>query len=188
MKKHSFVIVFASLVLMLVGAVLVAAQDDAASPNNLCDEGQLWGDGRCNIPEFEGATERAWQCGWYMARVLYEDWSTDQVPADCSTIVPTGGSELCRSLDDELETSASLCLRSDQTGTLSASGDDSLVLVRLVQNEPATPEDCPATEGYTVVTVVPTTFFESFYTAQELESQPGLGLMPFACLYMADTP
>ncbi|MCL4251332.1 MAG: hypothetical protein KJ065_24490 [Anaerolineae bacterium] len=182
MYRRSFVIVFVLVALLGLFVGVAAAQDDATAPDNLCDEGQIWGDGRCNSSPLAGGSERAWECGWYQARVLYQGWSNEQIPDYCVNFDLPGVDQLCRSLADSLNANATLCLRSDQTGAVSAPGEDTLVFLRFLQNEARAPQACPAIDGYAVVTVLPASFFESFYTPQELYSE--LGLLPSACLYM----
>ncbi|MCA9906169.1 MAG: hypothetical protein KC547_20080 [Anaerolineae bacterium] len=182
MRKRSFILVLSLVALLGLWVGTAGAQDDATVPDNLCDEGQLWGDGRCTAAQVPGGSERAWECGWYLAHVHYQGWSNDQIPEYCVNYDLPGINQLCRSLEDSLNATATLCLRSDQTGDVTAPRERTLVLLRFLQNDAHAPEACPAIDGYSVVTVLPASFFESFYTTQELYTE--LSLLSSACLYM----
>ncbi|MCU0464521.1 MAG: hypothetical protein MUF38_08105 [Anaerolineae bacterium] len=83
--------VLSLLVLVVLSAVVVLAQDDAGSPNNPASNeranacytgGSL--EGKCDWPT-EAETEWAWTCGWYIIRA--EANPTSYVPATCNFFV-----------------------------------------------------------------------------------------------------
>lgn len=183
MNRRYLVLVIAALALMLVAVGLAAAQD-APPPDNLCDEGQLWDDGRCNIPQYEGATELAWECGWYMAHILYQGMSVEDMPDQCAHLVQAGIAEICRTLEEAPELIATICLRADQTGSMSIPIEDLLILIRFIPIMPLGPEDCPVIPGYVPMSPLETSMLELWFTPDELYNQ--LHLLPYGCLYLPE--
>ncbi|MCA9906168.1 MAG: hypothetical protein KC547_20075, partial [Anaerolineae bacterium] len=175
MNRRYLALVLALLALMLISVGLAAAQD--APPENLCDQGQLWDDGRCQIPQYEGATELAWECGWYMAHILYQGMSIEAMPDQCAHLIQAGIAEICRTVDEGPELIATLCLRADQTATMSIPFEDLVILIRFIPILPLGPEDCPVIPGYVPVSPVETSILELWFTADELYNQ--LGLLPY---------
>jgi hypothetical protein len=176
------------LALAVLFALPASAQDAPATPepvDNLCDDGQLWDDGRCDIPGYPGASDLAWTCGWYMARIFDGRLSASALPRWCAHLITTGGGsggvdELCR----EIAPGNILCFRSDQTGDLTVSGTP-FIQYRFLPSNPGSAANCPAVPGLTALIVEATTVQLTRFSADELFIQLGLG--PYYCLYVAVT-
>lgn len=184
------------LALFATGAAAALAQGDAEEPpvDNLCDEGELWGDGRCQIPQIPGATELAWRCGWYAARILDGRLPASALPTACqpamtdllTTLPPV--LEICK-LDSEEGAQVTICVRSDQTGSI-FDDDEELefpfeIILRFIPEFPQGPEDCPSVPGYEpIFPLTASELINDFgFTSEELAS---LGLLPFACAYLPE--
>mgnify|MGYP005842164379 CR=1 FL=1 len=189
-------ILISSLVFMLITSVVARAQDVPTDPvDNLCDAGQAWDDGRCDIPGHEGATALAWECGYYMARVLDGRLDASAVPTQCAHLV-RGLSEICRLIDELEGVRIVACIRSDQTGSVYLdfsgippedipsefpfTGRMSLIEVRFVSFDPLVMNPCPVVPGYEIENLFPAGFF-GIFTAEERAS---LGLRELMCIYM----
>jgi hypothetical protein len=191
-------ITFVALLCLLVIGGSAGAQNTTTPPlpvDNLCDAGQAWDDGRCAIPGHEGASALAWECGYYMARVLDGRISASQVPAQCQHLVRTL-SEICRALteDDFTEEGFFACIRSNRTGSVyidpsffpeedfppGFDASQAFIEIRFVANEPLDEEDCPVVSGYVLINVFPAGFFEVFTEAE----RASLGLGGWMCFYV----
>jgi hypothetical protein len=145
--------------------------------DNLCFPGGLWGDGRCEIPAYEGATALAWECGWYFARVFDGRLSAGDVPSWCAHLVSTRVSELCK----VIAANNVLCFHADQTGMLFTNGQP-FIVYRFLPTLPPNNAACPVVAGYTVFAREATTVQLTRFSSDELFGQ--LGLLPFYCAYL----
>lgn len=188
--RHRWVFSLCLTIFVLVSVPSVVAQDAPPSPpDNLCDAGQAWDDGRCQIPQFPGATELAWECGWYLARVRDGRLSTAQVPEQCRHLLQTLV-EICKSETYSGEGwtyTRELCLRSDQTGTDQSFGDYEPIppyQLRFVEDL-QDGAGCPEVAGYILIY-----WGETVYLAQKLRDGFSsrdlfevLNLLPYYCVY-----
>jgi hypothetical protein len=84
---------FILLIILLLAALAVVAQEDLPDDANACNEGGSM-EGKCNI-DFNGDGEVsdyevtwAWTCGWYMIRYDAGVFARNQVPVFCSSLLP----------------------------------------------------------------------------------------------------
>jgi hypothetical protein len=84
-------LVLAILFLLIFSVAFAAAE--ASTPalgtpeDNACNPGGPWDDGRCNIPQIPGATELAWECGWYFARIRAGTLPQSALHDDCAHLL-----------------------------------------------------------------------------------------------------
>jgi hypothetical protein len=74
---------------VVLTTVIGSQRVEAGVVDNLCDAGEAWDDGRCDIPGYEGASAEAWECGWYMARYWDKRFTFEQVTEKCRRYIPT---------------------------------------------------------------------------------------------------
>lgn len=83
------------LIVSVVALIPASAQDNTPTPdpNNACNPGGAMA-GKCNSGfHADGKIspaeiEWAWKCGWYMARYYEGTITRDQVPDECSSLLP----------------------------------------------------------------------------------------------------
>jgi hypothetical protein len=188
-RKSLFMLCLLAALLILAG--VVGAQEETTPVDNLCDAGQLWDDGRCAIPGHEGASELAWRCGYYIARLNDGRLAAGDIPTECAHLI-TPVSVLCKltPADSLVGEGYIACIRSDQSGGASINPDmlpegfpEELINVSVfeVRFVPDMLSPCPVVPGYfSFGSPVPAGFFEVF-TGEERAS---LGLYGFMCFYI----
>lgn len=189
LRKFIVLATLSCLLLLMVG--IAAAQDTPAQPiDNLCDAGQAWDDGRCNIPGHDGASALAWECGYYMARVLDGRLSASDVPTQCEHLVKRALNELCRSTA-VFEEGFIACIRSDGTGSVyfdvsQFEGEElpfditvPFIEIRFFENEPQE-SDCPVLQGFFLVDI----FMPGYFGVFTAEERASLGIGSWMCFYI----
>ncbi len=188
---RKFIVLAVSLCLLTIIAGIASAQDTPPPPvENLCDAGQPWDDGRCNIPGHEGASALAWECGYYMARVLDGRIAASDVPTQCEHLVKQALNELCRGTDI-IEEGFIACIRSDGTGSVYFDINEfegqrlpfditlPIFEIRFFDVE-VEPSQCPDVTGFELISVFAPGYF-GIFSADERAS---LGLGGWMCFYV----
>ncbi len=189
MMRRMFWVALMLVLAFAISAVGIAGAQDSEPVDNLCDAGQAWGDGRCNIPGHDGASALAWECGFYMARVLDGRLSQSDLPTQCRHLLENGGvGGLCVSgYEEEGGYNWEYCFFSDQTGYYAEEYDGewyTLELFRFISEDPDPSQGavCPEIDGWFPSYGGPLDdwVWDEGYTEEELSS---LGLLPFYCAY-----
>lgn len=89
MRKFSFILLLAALLLLGVSLVAHAQENPSAfDPDyNWCDPGEPWGDGRCNNFTDPDMIHCHWRMGWFLPRALAGEFRLVDVASPCMTVV-----------------------------------------------------------------------------------------------------